>query len=303
MTVATDTAVEVTKSGPSHSVSPPVDTPVVVDALVKRYGDKLVLDGITLHIERAETVVVIGGSGAGKSTLVRHLIGLERPTAGRILVEGIDIASLSDYEMSKLRRKFGMVFQRYALFDSMSVFDNVAFPLREQTKLGERAIRERVMTKLKELRVEHAAARMPSEISGGMSKRVGIARALVMEPEILIYDEPTSGLDPVTSRTVDELIEEMRETFGITSIVITHDMTSAFDIADRVAMLVRGRIAVEGPPEAVLLSEHEDVRQFVIASAVDPTRLEKRSKRKSPGELRAAFAESRKGKEKSTVES
>jgi phospholipid/cholesterol/gamma-HCH transport system ATP-binding protein len=215
------------------------------------------------------------------------LIALERPTSGRILVDGVDMAALGDFELSRVRRRFGMVFQKYALFDSMTVYDNVAFPLREQTKMSEREIKDRVMVKLDELGVAHAAARMPAEISGGMAKRVGIARALVLEPEILIYDEPTSGLDPVTSRTVDELIEEMRERFGVTSVVITHDMASAFDIADRVAMLVRGKIAVEGPPENVMASDHEDVQRFVHSSAIDPARIAQRSARKSPAQVRA----------------
>ncbi|MDP3279367.1 MAG: ABC transporter ATP-binding protein [Deltaproteobacteria bacterium] len=258
---------------------------IVIENLVKRFGERTVLDHINMSIDRGETVVVIGGSGAGKSTLVRHLIALERPTSGQILVDGVNMAALDDYELSKIRRRFGMVFQKYALFDSMSVFDNVAFPLREQTKLAEREIKERVMGKLEDLGVGHAAPRMPSEISGGMAKRVGIARALVMEPEILIYDEPTSGLDPVTSRTVDELIEEMRERFGVTSVVITHDMASAFDIADRVAMLVHGKIAVEGTPETVMASDHEAVRRFVHSSAIDPARVSGRT-RKSPHEIR-----------------
>jgi phospholipid/cholesterol/gamma-HCH transport system ATP-binding protein len=272
----------------TSSAAPTREPPlIVIEELVKRYGDKTVLDHVSLEVERGETLVIIGGSGAGKSTLVRLLIALERPTSGRILVDGIDVTQLDDYELSRVRRRFGMVFQKYALFDSMTVYDNVAFPLREQTKLGERAIREKVMTKLRELGIEHAAGKMPAEISGGMAKRVGIARALVMEPEILIYDEPTSGLDPVTSRAVDALIEEMRERFAVTSVVITHDMTSAFDIADRVAMLVRGKIVAEGTPEAVLRSDNLDVQRFVSASGIDPHRLVARRERKSPEEIRA----------------
>lgn len=265
---------------------PPLIT--IVD-LVKRYGDRTVLDGISLRLYRGETLVVIGGSGAGKSTLARHLIALERPTSGKILVDGVDMAALDDFELAKVRRRFGMVFQKYALFDSMTVYDNVAFPLREQTRLREKEIHERVMQKLSELGIEHAAKKMPAEISGGMAKRVGIARALVMEPEILIYDEPTSGLDPVTSRTVDLLIEEMRERFCVTSVVITHDMASAFDVADRIAMLVRGKLVVEGPPAAILASDNVEVQRFVSASAIDLDRLELRHRRKSPEEIRAMW--------------
>ena len=272
------------------------DAHVVVEGLVKRYGDRTILHGLDMTIGRAETLVVIGGSGAGKSTLVRHLIALERPTSGRIVIDGTDIASLNDVQLAKARRRFGMVFQKYALFDSMSVFDNVAFPLREQTKLSEKDIREKAMIKLKELGVDHAAALMPSQISGGMAKRVGIARALVMEPELLIYDEPTSGLDPVTSRTVDALIEEMRERFGVTSVVITHDMVSAFDIADRIAMLIKGRVVAQGSPAEVLAVDNADVQGFIRSSGVDVRRFEHRGNRKTAAELAGRARERKAGR-------
>jgi phospholipid/cholesterol/gamma-HCH transport system ATP-binding protein len=260
---------------------------IVVDKLVKTYGDRTVLHGVDLTIDRAETLVIIGGSGAGKSTLVRHLIALERPTSGRIVIDGTDIAALGDVALSKARRRFGMVFQKYALFDSMTCFDNVAFPLREQTLLSEKDVRDRAMTKLKELGVDHAAPLTPAQISGGMAKRVGIARALVMEPELLIYDEPTSGLDPVTSRTVDDLIEEMRERFAVTSVVITHDMVSAFDIADRIAMLIKGRFVAEGPPDVILACDDPDVQRFVQSSGVEASRLSARGDRTPAAELAA----------------
>lgn len=272
---------------PSH------DAPhVVIERLVKRYGDRTVLHGVDMTIGRAETLVIIGGSGAGKSTLVRHLIALERPTSGKIVIDGIDIAALSDVELNRARRRFGMVFQKYALFDSMTNYDNVAFPLREQTKFSEKDIRDRVMAKLRDLGVEHAAQLTPAQISGGMAKRVGIARALVMEPELLIYDEPTSGLDPVTSRTVDELIEQMREKFGVTSAVITHDMVSAFDIADQIAMLIKGRVVAQGTPEQVLTVDNDDVQRFIRASGVEAGRLKQRPPRKPAREL-AAIAKAR----------
>jgi phospholipid/cholesterol/gamma-HCH transport system ATP-binding protein len=258
---------------------------VVVDQLVKRYGDRTVLHGVDLTIDRAETLVIIGGSGAGKSTLVRHLIALERPTSGRIVIDGVDIAALNDVALNKARRRFGMVFQKYALFDSMTNFENVAFALREQTRLSEREIRDRVMSKLRDLSVEHAAQLTPAQISGGMAKRVGIARALVMEPELLIYDEPTSGLDPVTSRTVDDLIEEMREKFGVTSVVITHDMVSAFDIADEIAMLIKGRVVAQGSPAEVLEVANDDVQRFIRSSGVEASRLQSRRVRKPSSEL------------------
>ena len=272
------------------------DAHVVVEGLVKRYGDRTILHGLDMTIGRSETLVVIGGSGAGKSTLVRHLIALERPTSGRIVIDGTDIASLNDVQLARARRRFGMVFQKYALFDSMSVFDNVAFPLREQTKLSEKDIREKAMIKLKELGVDHAAALMPSQISGGMAKRVGIARALVMEPELLIYDEPTSGLDPVTSRTVDALIEEMRERFGVTSVVITHDMVSAFDIADRIAMLIKGRVVAQGSPAEVLAVDNADVQGFIRSSGVDVKRFEHRGNRKTAAELAGRARERKAGR-------
>lgn len=272
------------------------DAHVVVEGLVKRYGDRTILHGLDMTIGRAETLVVIGGSGAGKSTLVRHLIALERPTSGRIVIDGTDIASLNDVQLAKARRRFGMVFQKYALFNSMSVFDNVAFPLREQTKLSERDIREKAMIKLKELGVDHASTLMPSQISGGMAKRVGIARALVMEPELLIYDEPTSGLNPVTSRTVDALIEEMRERFGVTSVVITHDMVSAFDIADRIAMLIKGRVVAQGSPAEVLAVDNADVQGFIRSSGVDVKRFEHRGNRKTAAELAGRARERKAGR-------
>ena len=265
---------------------------VVIEKLVKVYGDRTVLHGVDLTIGRSETLVIIGGSGAGKSTLVRHLIALERPTSGKIMVDGVDIAALSDVELNKARRRFGMVFQKYALFDSMTNFDNVAFPLREQTKLPEKEIRDRVLAKLRDLGVEHAAQLTPAQISGGMAKRVGIARALVMEPELLIYDEPTSGLDPVTSRTVDALIDEMRERFGVTSVVITHDMVSAFDIADQMAMLIKGRVVAQGTPGEVLKHPDPDVQGFIQAAGVSLTRFASRTGR-TPSRVLADKARAR----------
>ncbi len=273
---------------PGVLIKPEVARPaphVVVEKLVKRYGDRTVLHGLDLVLDRAETLVIIGGSGAGKSTLVRHLIALERPTSGRIVIGGVDVSALSEVDLARERRRFGMVFQKYALFDSMTCFDNVAFPLREQTKLSERDIRDKAMTKLKELGVDHAATLTPAEISGGMAKRVGIARALVMEPELLIYDEPTSGLDPVTSRTVDALIDEMRERFGVTSVVITHDMVSAFDIADQMAMLIKGKVVAQGPPAEVLVHPDPDVQAFIKASGVSAARFELRTGRTPSREL------------------
>lgn len=252
------------------AVAPPL---LEIRALTKVYGDKTVLAGVDLVVERGETVVVLGGSGSGKSTLARLLIGLEAPTSGHIFVAGRDLVGLGERELAHERERFAMVFQRYALLDSLTVFDNVAFPLRERRTLSEREIRERVMAQLEALGVAEAARKLPAELSGGMAKRVGIARAMIMAPEILVYDEPTSGLDPVTSRTVDDLIDEVRERFGVTSIVITHDMATAWGIADRVVLLFGGRIALDGPPEQILSSGDPRIEPFVESSGIDPSRL------------------------------
>lgn len=242
--------------------------------LVKKYGDHVVLDGIDLTCHRGETNVVIGGSGAGKTTLLRHLIGLEKPTSGRVEVDGEDIAPMSEFQLNRVRQKFGMLFQYAALLDSLSVFDNVAFPLREHTKLSERQIREKVLAKLQALGLDPRVADLgPAEISGGMRKRVGLARALMLDPKIVIYDEPTSGLDPLTTRTVDDMIEQAREQFGVTNVVISHDMASTFRIAHRVHVLIKGVIVESGPPEEVAQSSREDVREFIEASGVDKALL------------------------------
>jgi phospholipid/cholesterol/gamma-HCH transport system ATP-binding protein len=264
---------------------------LVVDGLTKRYGDRTVLDHLTLTVERGETLVIIGGSGSGKSTLARHLVALERPTEGHIYLDGVDLTALGELALTRVRRRFAMVFQHGALLDSLTVFENVAFPLREETDLDEAEIRERVLLHLRELGVEDAADRLPGELSGGMRKRVGIARAMVTEPEILVYDEPTSGLDPITSRVVDGLIEQMRERFFVTSIVITHDMATAFEIADRVALLDSGRIVTERRPEELFTSNDELVRRFALSSGVDPSLLvRRRHGRKPPEAIRAAWA-------------
>jgi phospholipid/cholesterol/gamma-HCH transport system ATP-binding protein len=242
--------------------------------LTKSYGKVDVLRGVTFDVLRGQINVIIGGSGAGKSVFTRQLLRLERPDAGRIEVDGVDIVPLNDWQLVPIRRKFGMVFQFGALFDSMTVFDNVAFPLREHTKMNRKQVKERVMERLSDLRVADAHDRLPGEISGGMQKRAALARALVLEPAILVYDEPTSGLDPLSSRRVDELIQETSEAFGVTSVVITHDMASVFKIAKRVNMLYRGRIEEGGDPDAVLRSTNPVVIDFLRASGVSAGELE-----------------------------
>jgi phospholipid/cholesterol/gamma-HCH transport system ATP-binding protein len=213
--------------------------------------------------------VIIGASGSGKTVLMRQIIRLERPDQGRIVVDGLDIVPLGEVELAAVRRSFGMVFQMSALFDSMSVFDNVAFLLREHTRMSRNEVRERVMDRLESLGVEHAADKMPAELSGGMKKRVAVARALVLEPRILIYDEPTTGLDPITSRTVDELILETQERFGVTSLVISHDMASVFQIADLINYLYRGCIEMSGTPSEFVATRNQATIEFLQASGVN----------------------------------
>lgn len=244
------------------------DEHIVVERLGKRFGDFTALEGIDMTIRRGQIVVIIGGSGAGKSTLVKILIGLDKPTSGAIYVDGVDIVPLGYAKLSRIRKKFGMVFQYSALLDSLNVLDNVAFPLREHTRLREREIRRRVSEKLALLELQGTERKFPSELSGGMRKRVGLARALMLEPEVLMYDEPTSGLDPLTSRMVDRLIEETRERFGVTSIVISHDMAGALRIADHIFLLSGGRLAAHGTPTELLHGDHELVRQFIEASGI-----------------------------------
>jgi phospholipid/cholesterol/gamma-HCH transport system ATP-binding protein len=246
---------------------------ILVEELEKRFGETQVLKSVNMRVERSEVAVIIGGSGAGKTTLLRVLIGLERPTSGRVVVAGVDIAALSDRELNSARRKFGMVFQYSALLDSMNVLDNVAFPLREHTKLKEREIKAKVLDKLKAVGLEGTDQRFPSQLSGGMRKRVGLARALMLEPEVLMYDEPTSGLDPITTRTVDEMILETRDRFGVTSVVISHDMAGALQIADRIFVLSKGKVAASGTPRELAEGDNQIVREFIDSSGVDTERL------------------------------
>lgn len=249
------------------------DEHVVVEDLTKRFGSKEVLSHVSLVVPRGKTTVILGGSGAGKTTLLKLLIGLEQPTSGHIYVDGVDIVGLPELAMNQLRRKFGMVFQYAALLDSLDVFDNLAFPLREHTKRSKSEIRARVSEMLEILGLEGTERLYPSELSGGMRKRVGLARALMLEPQILIYDEPTSGLDPHTSRMVDDLIEETRERFHVTNVVISHDMASTFRIAHRAYLLAGGRIAASGTPDEIAGGSNDVARSFIAASGVAVDRL------------------------------
>jgi phospholipid/cholesterol/gamma-HCH transport system ATP-binding protein len=244
------------------------DEHIVVDHLSKRFGGNEVLKDISFSVPRGKTTVILGGSGAGKTTLLRLLIALETPTSGHIYIDGEDIVGLHGVALNRMRQKFGMVFQYAALLDSLTVFDNVAFPLREHAKLSKREVRDRVIEMLTILGLPRTENLYPSELSGGMRKRVGLARALMLRPQILIYDEPTSGLDPHTSRMVDDLIEETRERFHVTNVVISHDLASTFRIAHKALLLISGRIEAQGTPDELLAGGSEAARSFIQASAV-----------------------------------
>jgi phospholipid/cholesterol/gamma-HCH transport system ATP-binding protein len=242
-----------------------------VRGLHKSFGVQHVLRGIDLDIERGRTNIIIGGSGQGKSVLMKHLMGLLRPDAGQIWVDGEDVVPFTDREMGRLRRKFGMVFQYAALFDSMNVVENIAFPLIERYKLSRDEIMERVRDLLRRLDLANVVGleqKVPGELSGGQRKRVGLARALIDRPEILLYDEPTTGLDPVATKNVDEMIRRTADEFGVTSVVISHDMASTFRIGDRISMLYNGTIVVNGTPQEVLVSRHPALREFVETSGL-----------------------------------
>lgn len=232
--------------------------------LHKTFGENHVLRGISLDVPAGTTTVILGGSGSGKSVLMKHLIGLLQPDEGQVIVEGTDISRLQGDALNQLRAKFGMVFQWAALFDSMTVGENVAFPLREHKKeLGEQEIMRRVAEKLALFGLEGIEEKYPAELSGGMRKRVGLARAIIMDPRIVLYDEPTTGLDPITTDYVDEMIKRAKEKLGVTSIVISHDVASTFNIADYIAFLYEGQIVAYGPPSTVRESTHEFVQKFL----------------------------------------
>jgi phospholipid/cholesterol/gamma-HCH transport system ATP-binding protein len=242
-----------------------------VRGLHKSFPPQHVLRGIDLDIERGRTNIIIGGSGQGKSVLMKHLMGLLKPDAGQIWVDGVDVVPFNDQEMGKLRRKYGMVFQYAALFDSMNVVENIAFPLLERYNLPRAEVMERVRDLLRRLDLENVGGieqKFPPELSGGQRKRVGLARALIDRPEILLYDEPTTGLDPVATKNVDEMIRRTADEFGVTSVVISHDMASTFRIGDRISMLDGGKIVASGTPQEVLASRHPALREFVETSGL-----------------------------------
>ncbi len=252
---------------------------IVVSDLCKTFGDRHVLKDVSATFNQGEISVIIGGSGTGKTTLLRLLIGLEKPTSGSIVIDGEDTVPLGEAEMNRVRRKFGMVFQYAALLDSLTVFDNVAFPLREHARLSEKDVRERVLGRLKDLGLEeNVASQFPSQLSGGMRKRVGLARALMLDPKIIVYDEPTSGLDPFTTELVDDMIVSTRNRHGVTSIVISHDMASALRIADQIHVLSEGQVVESGSPEELASGKSPMAMRFIEASGVDLADARRRRK-------------------------
>lgn len=245
-------------------------TMIRVENIHKTFGSNQVLRGLNLRITRGENMVVIGGSGSGKSVLIKCIIGLLKPDRGKIYVEGEQVDTLNEGNLNEMRKKFGMLFQAGALFDSLSVWENVGFGLKQHTGLKEEEIRKIAREKLGLVGLKGIEDLMPSELSGGMKKRVSLARSIAMEPEILLYDEPTTGLDPIMADVINELIIAMRNKLNITSIAITHDMVSAYKIADRIGMLYEGQIIEVGTPEEIRASKNEVVRQFIQGRARGP---------------------------------
>ncbi len=247
---------------------------IKIKDLHKSFGRNYVLRGADLEVEKGESMVVIGGSGSGKSVLLKHIIGTLKPDRGTVFIDSADISTLSEKELYELRKRFGMLFQMAALFDSMSVWENVAFALVRHGKLHRKDAKELAVEKLKMVGLIGVEDLMPSELSGGMKKRVGLARAIAHEPEILLYDEPTTGLDPIMADAINDLIIEMKKRLAVTSVAITHDMQSAYKIADRIAMLYQGRIVETGTPSQIKNTKNPIVKQFITGSAVGPIKIE-----------------------------
>jgi phospholipid/cholesterol/gamma-HCH transport system ATP-binding protein len=253
-------------------MTPGPDPVALLDRVSMRFGAQPVLRDVTLAVRRGETLVVIGESGCGKTVLLKLVVGLLRPASGRVLFEGRDLAGRSEAEVVQVRRRFGFLFQGAALFDSLTVYENVAYPLRALHSVGEPEIRDRVLARLKEVGLpDGAAARMPAELSGGMRKRVGLARALALDPEVMLYDEPTTGLDPVMTELINDLIVQTRERRPVTSVVVTHEMKTVRRVADRVVMLyplarlggADPQVIYYGTPSGLEASPDERVRKFV----------------------------------------
>src|SRR5207248_3233699 len=240
------------------------DKAIQVLDITKRFGPRTVLDAIRLDVFEGETLVILGGSGSGKSTLLRLMIGNLKPDDGDIVALGKSLRKMTTEELDGYRRKIGVLFQSGALFNSMTVADNVALPLREHTSLPEQTVEIMVKIKLELVGLREAASKMPAQLSGGMKKRAGLARALALDPKVLFYDEPSAGLDPVTSAEIDQLIIDLNTKLGVTSVVVTHEMDSAFRIAHRMVLLDRGKFVVSGTPQEMKDSQDPLVRQFIF---------------------------------------
>jgi phospholipid/cholesterol/gamma-HCH transport system ATP-binding protein len=243
---------------------------IAMRGLRKRLGRKQVLDGVSLDVDKGETLVVLGPSGTGKSVLLKHVIGLMAPDEGSIEVDGYEIVGLDERGLAEVRRHFGMLFQGSALFDSMTVGENVGLGLREHTRMSDAEIRARVAERLEWVGLKGVEDMKPASLSGGMRKRVGLARAIAMDPAYILYDEPTTGLDPIMSDVINQLIRELQARLGVTSIVVTHDMRSAYHVGDRLALLFGGKLVFEGVPEEFRATRDPMVRQFIEGSSEGP---------------------------------
>lgn len=231
----------------------------------KKFGDKVVHQGVTFAVKRGECLGLLGGSGTGKSVILRSLIGLEKPDSGQIYIESTEISRFNETQLIPIRKKVAYAFQGGALFDSMTVFDNLAYPLREHTKYSETEIRKKVLKTLADFDLKGSEDLLPSNLSGGMQKRVGLARAIIMEPEIILYDEPTAGLDPFNTRVIQETITRLKNT-GVTSILVTHDMPSALAVCDRILLLVKGKIIAAATAKDVADGKVQEIADFMLGS-------------------------------------
>ena len=238
--------------------------------LCKSFNSHKVLDNLNLNINTGETTVIIGRSGCGKSVLLKHIIGILKPDSGQVLIDGKDVTRMDEKELSALRLKFGMLFQGAALFDSMSVYENVGFNLIEHTQTGKEDIDKAVQESLALVGLKGIEDKKPSELSGGMRKRVGLARAICMRPHIMLYDEPTTGVDPIMGDSINDLIVELHNKLKVTGIAVTHDMTSAYKIADRIAMMYNGKIIINGTPDEIKSAEDPIVHQFITGASTGP---------------------------------
>lgn len=239
----------------------------------KSFGSQKVLDGLDLNIPDGKITAIIGPSGEGKSVLLKHLIGLLQPDSGEVEVDGESIIDLRRSELNRIREKFGMLFQNVALFDSMTVFENVAFQLQEKTSLSKAEIQSRVLSALEDVGLKNIENKFPDELSGGMKKRVGLARAVVLNPKIILFDEPTTGLDPIIKRAIHQLIKDTHAKFGFTAVIVSHEIPDIFDVAQNIAMLFRGKILQYGTPEDIKNSDDPAVRQFISGSLDGPIQM------------------------------